>query len=1011
MARVFWHTGAKMPPVAHIIALFLLAAAAHAVADDDWPDVYDPFRVRTLYLQMEPDSSWNAVVNDSDFSNPQNALFWTDEEIPIAITVKRKSDPAVGNKVSVKLDINARVAGQRWHGLKKLSLENGAEGGLVKEGFAWQMHRLASEADIYSYPAAYAAWVRLVVNDELIGVYTSVEERDDQMLENRGMWKDNATWLYKNDPNPALEEGSGASPTFSHFCFPPFRSDCSGPGNFEADLTAWIDMQGMLTLGAIEAFAGNRDGLFTHDGKNHFFADFAPPLELKRVYFPWDLDTGISDANAAIMGAGGEYQTLILGHPWFRQWYLQIMSELISGPLSVASFTTFLDRVEPILTPALLEDPNSTLEGEPGAHFDSLRRWVTNRVANVRTQIGAIIQPPMFSVGIGEVTLSHSNASGTIYYTLDGNDPRAIGGGIAGTAYSAPLPMDNSAAVLARVRAGTNWSALRSGFFHPTNHAAAVKLTEVMYQPLPPTASDDAGQYEFVEVQNRSVQPVNLSGCFFEGLNYAFKPGTVVGPSNFLVLVRNAVAFTNRYPGVPYHGIYWGGLDQDGEKIRLKNPNGRNIFSAEYDDAPPWPLGANGFGWSLVNDRPEGNPDDWRNWRASRSVHGSPGAPDPLPVHGAGVLINEVLANTEPPLEDAIELYNPTDNPISIGGWWLSDQIENSTPALLKKFQIPPGTSIPPKGYQVFYEHEFNTGPTAFALSSFGDQVYLASADSFGSLTGYIVGMEFGASDNNVPFGPFQTSQTLDIVPLTAITLGRANAAPVIGPVVINEIMYHPGSNGTEFVEFYNLSSTNVNLSGWSLRGANYTFPSTVITPGGFLLLIGTTNITTAEFRSRYGVPPAAQILSHDFDLQNSGESLELLKPNDSPTNAPILVDRVRYNDRGAWPLAADGEGPSLEKTSPELYGNEPLNWRALRDGGSPGWGNTLRLGSIRRTGETIAFAFETEVGRLYTVQFAPALASPAWLTLTNFTASEPSVEIRDHRSALSNRFYRVFAQ
>ena len=1001
----------KMPGFAHIIAVCLLAAVGHAMAADDWPQAYDPFRVRTLYLQMEADSSWQAVVNDTSFDNPQNALFWTEGEPPIAVTVKRKSDPAVGNKVSVKIDINARVSGQRWHGLKKLSLENGAEGGLVKEGFAWHMHRLASEAHIYGYPAAYAAWVRLIVNDELIGVYTSVEERDDQMLENRGMWKDNATWLYKNDPNPALEEGSGASPTFTHFCFPPFRSSCPGPGNFEADLTAWIDMQGMLTLGAIEAFAGNRDGLFTHDGKNHFFADFAPPLELKRVYFPWDLDTGISDANAAILGAGGEYQSLILGHPWFRQWYLQIMSELISGPLSAQSLTGFLDRLEPILTPALLEDPNSTLEGEPGAHFDSLRRWVTNRVANVRTQIGAIVQPPIFSVAAGELTLSHSNASGTIYYTLDGNDPRAAGGGIAGAPYTGPLPLDSSAAVLARVRAGTNWSALRTGFFHPTNHASAIRLTEIMYQPAPPAVSDDAGQYEFLELQNRSAQPVNLSGCFFEGLSFQFKAGNVVGPGNFLVIVRNAVAFANRYPGVPYHGIYWGGLDKDGEKIRLKNPNGENVFSADYDDAPPWPLGANGLGWSLVNANPAGDPDDWRNWRASRNVHGSPGAADPVPPYGLGVIINEVLANTDSPLEDAIELYNPTDNAIDIGGWWLSDELDNDSPEFLKEFRIPFGTSIPAGGYRVFYEHEFNSGVNPFALSSLGDQVYLASADSLGTLTGYIVGMEFGASDNGVAFGQFETSETLDVVPMTALTLGGANAAPRIGPVVINEIMYHPATNGTEFVEFYNLASTNLDLSGWSLRGANYTFPSVSIAPGGFLVLIGTTNLSAADFRGRYQVPVAVPILTHDFDLQNSGELVELLKPNHNPAEASILVDRVRYNDRGTLPPQADGSGPSLEKMAPALYGNEPLNWRAFRDGGSPGLGNALRLATVRGSEGLIALAFATDAGKSYRVEFTATLASPLWFTLTNLTGNGQTVEITDQPGLLANRFYRVVAE
>lgn len=985
--------------------LATLVLIGTGAAADSWSEVYDPFRVRTLHLQMEAGSSWGAVVSDSDFDNPQNAQFWTEAEAPIAVTVKRKSDPAVGNKVSVKIDINARVPGQRWHGLKKLSLENGAEGGLVKEGFAWHMHRLASDAGIYGYAAAYASWVRLVVDGQLIGVYTSVEERDDQMLKNRGMWKDNATWLYKNDPNPTVEEGSGNSPTFTHFCFSPFRSGCASPGDFEADLSAWIDMQGMLTLGAVEAFTANRDGLFTHNGKNHFFADFAPPLMLKRLYFPWDMDTGISDANGTLFGWAGAYQTLILGHPWFRQWFLHIMNDLLQGPLSAESLTTFLDRLEPILTPALLEDPNSTLEGDPAGHFESLRRWVTNRIANVRSQMGPILQPPNFSAASGQLMLSHSNASGAIYYTLDGTDPRTVGS----TLYTGPLSLNNSLSILARVLAGTNWSALRSGFFHPSNHAAAIKVTEIMYQPVaPPT--EDAGEYEFLEVQNRSSATVNLSGCFLDGVDFQFKAGTILGPSNFLVLVRNGVAFTSRYPSVPYHGIYWGGLDKDGEKLRLKHPAGHNVFSVEYNDASPWPLGANGFGWSLVNVNPEGDPDNSQHWRSSRNVHGSPGAPDPMPSYGLGIVINEVLAHTDPPQEDAIELHNPTGNAINITGWWLSDQIENTNHALLKKFFIPGGTIIPAGGYRVFYEHEFNAGPNPFALSSLGDQVYLASADPFGDLTGYIVGMDFGASDNGVPFGRVTTSETIDFVALSGLSLGASNLPPRVGPVVINEIMYHPSSNGTEFVEFYNLSPTNIGLSGWVLGGANYVFPLATIAPGGFLLLVGSTNITPAEFRARYGVPTQVPVLTHDFDLQNSGEALELAKPNDMPTNAPIVIDRMRYNDKGGWPRAADGTGPSLEKVAPNLYGNEPLNWRAIRAGGSPGWANgstAVILVSARLENGTFKFSFATEPTQVYAVQFSSSLQAQEWQTLTNFTAIGTSVEISDGMLP-PGKFYRV---
>ena len=37
------------------------------------------------------------------------------------------------------------------------------------------------------------------------------------------------------------------------------------------------------------------------------------------------------------------------------------------------------------------------------------------------------------------------------------------------------------------------------------------------------------------------------------------------------------------------------------------------------------------------------------------------------------VVINEVLAHTDPPAFDAIELYNHTTTNVSVGGWYLTD--------------------------------------------------------------------------------------------------------------------------------------------------------------------------------------------------------------------------------------------------------------------------------------------------------------------------------------------------
>jgi hypothetical protein len=955
-----------------------------------WPEVFNPFHVVTLHFELDP-AIWEDIKRDTNYYDPVlnirvPCLMWADGETnKLEVQIRRKADPAMPSeedpqKVSLKIDINEYVTGQEWRGLKKLSPESGAGGnGVVREGLAMNLHRLAAEHGFYDYEAGYGAWVRVVVNGNYVGLYSSPEQRDKQFLRNRGLYQPGAVWLYEINAGTFLDTtvATTNSPTYDFLCFSPFRTACSQPAiptvalALETNLQAWVDMPGMLTLAAIESFVANNDGLFTKNGKNSFAVDYLPSLQRKRQYYPWDLDAGFTDTTLNIYTGGPgplanrPYQTQILAHYWFRDQYRHIFSDLLDGPLHPATLTDFLNQLEPVLTPYLLEDPNSG--GAPASQFASIRQYFTNRAANVRGQIGDLVGPPRFSRTGGEfvpgleLLLTHTNTAGTIYFTLNGTDPRAPGGSPMGAAYAEPIILTNTVHVMARVLHGTNWSALRQRTFNVAGHANALKVTEIMYAPTASSTNDDAGDFEFIELKNTGAADLDLSGCYFTGIGFRFMPGTTVPPGRFVVLVKNPVAFSARYPGVAFHGVYAGGLARAGEKIRLRNSDGNNVFSIEYNNQPPWPLGADGLGYSLVNMNLDGDPDNPENWRASTAVHGSPGADDPSPPYTVGVVVNEVIAHTDTPLEDAIELYNPTTSAIDISGWYLSDKNDpaDSTRAQLKKYRFPAGTTLHAGGCKVLYEADFNPATAngnaliKFALSQYGEGAYLSSADSQGELTGHIVGLEFGASDNGVAVGRHQTSVGVDFTFLRHHTFGvtnpaskaefrlgtgMTNAPPRVGPVVISEIMYHPAAGGNEFVELQNLTGTNVDLSGWTLKGAAFSFPpNTVIEPFSVLVLLGTTNISTGQFRASNQVPASVPILAHSFTLQNDGEALELRKPNDSPANPAIVVDRVRYNDQSPWPTEADGHGPSLERFPVSAYGNDPVNWRTVTPGGSPG--------------------------------------------------------------------------
>jgi len=571
------------------------------------------------------------------------------------------------------------------------------------------------------------------------------------------------------------------------------------------------------------------------------------------------------------------------------------------------------------------------------------------------------VAAPSFNQFGGNVTngfrLVISAPAGTIYYTRDGSDPRLRGGAVSPAAlvYSSPITLTQSASCRARVLSGGIWSALTAADFYVIQNFTELLVTEIMYHP-PDSLTVDGNEYEFIELKNVSSQSLELSGVHFtNGINYTFPIGKFVAPGQFVVLASNPSAFTNKYPGVHVDGTYTGKLSNSGENLALAHVSGAPIFALNYGTRPPWPETPDGYGFSLVPTDPNYNPDPANpvNWRASTSIGGSPGADDP-PSSVPRILVNEALTHTDLPQLDSVELYNPNTTNVNIGNWYLTD--DRTVP---KKFGIPAGTTIPAHGYIVFTEADWNNpanGTNQFRLDSHGEVIYLYSADGDGNLTGYSDGFAFGAAQNGVSFGRYTNSVGEIQYPAQVVnTLGGPNAGPRVGPLVINEIQYHPAPGGDEFIELKSLTNGVLRLydplfptNTWRVNGVGFDFPQGVqIAPDGLLLVVGT---DPAAFRSKYGVPTSVPIYGpYPGALQGNGESLALQCPDhpDVDTNTGAIyiphidVDVVRYGDTAPWPAEADGLGPSLERLAADAYGNDPINWRASPGAPSPGYENT----------------------------------------------------------------------
>ncbi|MBP7274869.1 MAG: lamin tail domain-containing protein [Kiritimatiellae bacterium] len=458
--------------------------------------------------------------------------------------------------------------------------------------------------------------------------------------------------------------------------------------------------------------------------------------------------------------------------------------------------------------------------------------------------------------------------------------------------------------------------------------AQTLVISEIHYHPLaawvPPggTILVDGDEFEFLEVRNDGDTPLNLNGYSITGgITFVFSGSHVLSPGASMVIVENANFFAHRYPwATSVAGAYSGKLSNDGETLTLKNASGVTVFEVTYNDANGWPEAADGQGRSLILIQPEGDPQNPAHWAASAELHGAPTAADTA--HVPDIVINEVLAHSDPPLVDVIELHNRSDSSMDLTGWYLSDDWTQP-----KKYRIS-GMVIGAGGYAVLSEHEFNANPpllpdnVPFALSSLGDELILTAPLPDDRLR-LADAVEFGATETDISIGRFPNG-TGDFATLASRTFGTTNSAPRSPPIVINEIMYHPrqeDEEGFEFIELWNASGQHYDLSGWLLDGVNFLFPpGTTLAPGAFLVVCADQDAVA----DAYGI---SNVLGNwPGQLQNGGERIELL------TSEGVVVDRVRYDDQEPWPAVADGYGPSLERIRSADDGDTYLNWRASRN-------------------------------------------------------------------------------
>ena len=226
---------------------------------------------------------------------------------------------------------------------------------------------------------------------------------------------------------------------------------------------AYFDVDAGIDYHIVEVLSGNVDCMA-------FSTYFYKPRNGRLVFGPhWDFDRALGstdgrDANPRHWNTGPFF-----GGPWwprmfsdvdFWQLWVDRWQQLRRANLSTASLDGLVDRLTGELREAQprqearwgLHPRGGSYQGE----INHMKRWLADRADFVDRQLA---QPPVFDppggrVAAGTHVVLTAASGATVYYTLDGTDPRTAQGEVATNAvkYTGPIELQKRSRIVARTR-------------------------------------------------------------------------------------------------------------------------------------------------------------------------------------------------------------------------------------------------------------------------------------------------------------------------------------------------------------------------------------------------------------------------------------------------------------------------------------------------------------------------------------------------------------------------------
>jgi len=514
-------------------------------------------------------------------------------------------------------------------------------------------------------------------------------------------------------------------------------ANSAGSPNYVANMENLADMENWMRVFAANHAAGNWDSFGAQNAQNLY--GYIGSLGTKYSLLMWDFNIVIG--NSGSWGPGQNLFTIyapdtnmaaIYANPTFLRMYWRALQELVNGPLNTVNSGPLLMAKYNTFTANGLSVENPTANIEP---------WLSQAQSSIAAQLAAV-NAAGFTVNSSVATSNNvAYVTGVAPVNVDAIWINGVAYPLTWTSlnnWTVTLPLVNGTNNLSVVGVDRNGRPITgdsnsvSVVYNGNNASPAgqVVINEIMYNPAAVNA-------QFVELYNNSTNTAfDLSGWQLQGSAYTFPNGSIIAPTNYLVLAANGVAFAGAYGATnPVFDTFSGTLPASGI-LTLNTSSNVTVTKVEYENQLPWPISANGTGASLQLIDP--NQDNWRvgNWSvapfsATPSARNSVAA---LLVPFQPLWINEVQADNLNGITNSagqhtgwLELYNPSTNIISLNGLYLANNYTN-----LLQWAFPVGAAINPGQFKII----FADGQTGLStLSELHTSFVLASGSGSVALT------------------------------------------------------------------------------------------------------------------------------------------------------------------------------------------------------------------------------------------------------------------------------------